>query len=237
MIQIAIYGCCGRMGQRIMELADADPEVCVIAALEKRKHPQLGAKIGSIVISDDLHLIKDADVVIDFSWSSATMELLDVAVEYKKALVIGTTGMQTEQVERIKTAASEISIVFAPNMSIGVNILFRIVKEAAKKLTSYNIKIKEAHHIHKKDAPSGTAKKIAQIIKDQTAKEVKDIASIRKDEIIGDHEITFESDVDTIILSHSAKTRDIFAKGALEAAKWVVKQSAGMFSMQDVIGK
>ena len=122
-------------------------------------------------------------------------------------------------------------------MSVGVNLLFSMVQEAAATLKGYKVRIKEAHHVHKKDAPSGTAKKIAEVITGQTKETVKDIEAIREGEIIGDHEVTFECDLDTVVLSHSAKTRDIFAQGAVNAAKWLFNKPAGLYSMKDVLEK
>ncbi len=236
MIKLAINGCCGKMGKRIMELAVAGSDYEVVTGLEKTGHPALHTDVKGVTIRDDFNLIKNADVVIDFTGPQASMDLLEVALKHKKALVIGTTGLTHEETQRIKEAGTLIPIVFSPNMSVGVNILFRLVKEAAAKLKEYHISITEAHHVHKKDAPSGTARKLAQIIQDQANRQIEDIEAIREGEIIGDHKVKFESELDTIVLSHSAKTRDIFAKGALEAAKWVAaKQVPGLYSMQDVL--
>ena len=165
------------------------------------------------------------------------MEHLDAAVRQKKAIIIGTTGFSEDQLNRIKEAANRIPVVLSPNMSIGVNLLFRLVKEAAGKLSKdYKVTMVEAHHIYKKDAPSGTAKKLAQIVKEASRREVEDIRSIREGEIVGDHKVTFESPYDIIELSHSAKTRDIFAKGAIAAAKFIAGKKAKLYDMQDVLG-
>ncbi|MBU4305974.1 MAG: 4-hydroxy-tetrahydrodipicolinate reductase [Candidatus Omnitrophica bacterium] len=236
MIGLAVNGCCGRMGSRIMALAQADKEFRIVAGLEMKAHPRLGTVVNGIKVSDDLSAIEKADVIIDFTAVQATMNMLGAALKYKKALVIGTTGLNEQEIAAIERASRDIPILFSPNMSVGVNLLFKLVNEAAAKLKGYKVRIKEAHHIHKKDAPSGTAKKIAQIIESETGSCVDDIESVREGEIIGDHEVTFESDVDTVVLRHSAKTRDIFAKGSLQAAKWVAGRACGLFTMQDVIG-
>ncbi|MDD5746846.1 MAG: 4-hydroxy-tetrahydrodipicolinate reductase [Candidatus Omnitrophica bacterium] len=236
MIALAVNGCRGKMGKRLIALAAADPELSLVSALEQKGHPELNLPVGNTVVSDDLGGIEKAEVVIDFTSPQASMDMLEAAVRYKKALVIGTTGLSAEQIARINTAAKVIPIVYSPNMSVGVNLLFRLVKEAAEKLKDYRVCITEAHHIHKKDAPSGTAKKLAEIIENQTGVPVNDIRAIREGEIVGDHEIRFESDVDTLVLSHSAVTRDIFTRGALQAAKWVARKPAGIFTMQDVLG-
>ncbi|MFH1093142.1 MAG: 4-hydroxy-tetrahydrodipicolinate reductase [Candidatus Omnitrophota bacterium] len=237
MINIAVIGCCGKMGKRIIALAKNDRELKLRAALEREGHPELGSIIEGVRISDNINCIKNADVVIDFTPIPQKRELLDAVVRFKKYLVIGTTGLNPAQVQEIEKTAAYAAILYSPNMSVGVNLLFNLIKEAAAKLKNYNVRIKEAHHIHKKDSPSGTAKKIAEIITDKTQKKVTDIEAIREGEIIGDHEVTFESSLDTIVLKHSAKTRDIFAQGALDAAIWLYGKPAGLYSMQDVLGK
>lgn len=236
MVKIAISGCAGKMGSRILSLSSEDKDLEAVVGIEQKLNPQVGAKIGTLKVSDNPNDIKVADVLIEFTSPEATVEHLDFAVRHKKALVIGTTGLTNEQIDRIKEASKKIPVVFSPNMSIGVNLLFRLVKEAAEKLSGdYKVNIVEAHHVHKKDAPSGTAKKLAQIIKDASGREVSDIKSIREGEIVGDHKVTFESPVDTIEISHSAKTRDIFAQGALTAAKFIAGKKPGLYDMQDVL--
>ena len=151
-------------------------------------------------------------------------------------MVIGTTGLDKKAKDKISEVAKVIPIVFSPNMSIGVNILFRLLKIAAGTLKNYQAGIQEVHHVHKKDAPSGTAKRIAEIINEQGFNiKIEDIKADRYDEIIGDHKVVFESEVDKLELSHSAKTRDIFAQGALLAAGWIVGKSLGLYSMDDVL--
>lgn len=238
MVKLAVSGCCGKMGSRIINLALKDKDLKLVVALERKGHPEMGNSIGEVNITDNPEGIKDADVLVEFTNPQTTLEHLEVALRYKRAIVVGTTGITPEQKSRIKEASGKIPIVFSPNMSIGVNILFRLVKEAAEKLKDYHIGLLEAHHIHKKDAPSGTAKRLAEIINETADKRIedKDINSIRKDEIIGDHEVSFNSPLDTIKLTHSAKTRDIFAQGALRAAKWVIGKNCGLYSMQEVLG-
>lgn len=237
MIKIIVNGSCGKMGKRIMSLAAADPKIKIVGALEQNAHPELGKKLEGVAITDDLACIQKADVVLDFTIAAATIKLLEAAKRYKKALVIGTTGLSQDEIDTIGKAAKIIPVLFSPNMSKGVNLLFRQVGDLARSLKGYRIRIKETHHIHKKDAPSGTAKKIAQIIEESSGVKVKDIQSIREGEIIGDHEVAFESDFDVITLSHSAKNRDILAQGAIDAAKWLKGQPAGLYNMQDVLGK
>jgi 4-hydroxy-tetrahydrodipicolinate reductase len=236
MIKIGVSGARGRMGQRIIALAKEDKDLEVVFGLERTGHPEVGKTIDGIKIVDDLEELNNCDCLIDFSSSSATIEHLSALVKFGKCAVIGTTGLDQDQQEKIKEASTKIPVVFSPNMSVGVNLLFRMLKEAATTLGGYKVEIEEAHHIHKKDAPSGTAKRIAQVI-NEGGFDVKteDIKSIREDEIIGDHKIVFESSVDKIELFHSAKTRDIFAQGSLVAAKWVANRESGLYSMDDVL--
>ena len=193
--------------------------------------------MADIKIEDNPEIIRDADVVIEFTSPSATLEHLAWVDKFKKAIVIGTTGLDSQQVQKLKKTAQHIPIAFSPNMSLGVNLTFKLVKQAAQTLgQDYKVDIVEAHHIHKKDAPSGTAKRLAQLIKETSGRENVDIDSIREGEIVGDHEVRFGGPEDTLIIKHSAKTRDIFAQGALTAAKFIVQQAPGLYDMQDVIG-
>lgn len=236
MIKIVVSGALGKMGQRIIALAGADGGFTLVGAIEREDHPGLGEKISGIEVSADPACIALCDCVIEFTSSSATIAHLDLALTQKKAIVIGTTGLNETEAVHIKKAAEQIPVVYAPNMSVGVNLLFRILSEAAKTLKNYSVHITEAHHIHKKDAPSGTAKKIAQVINGQGfAVKAEDIEAIREDEIVGDHKVVFESAVDRIELFHHAKTRDIFAQGALVAAKWLGGKPAGLYSMEDIL--
>ncbi len=237
MIKLAVSGCLGRMGQRITSLALEDKTFKIVSLLENKDHPNISQSFLNIPVSTDSSTLKGAQVLIEFTTPQATLEHLEVCRKYKVKMVIGTTGFSSDQIQKIKKASKTLPIVFSSNMSVGVNILFKLAKEAAAKFgPDYQIKIIEAHHVHKKDAPSGTAKTIAEIIDQSSGRKVSDIQSIREGEIIGDHQIIFESGVDTLTLSHHAKTRDIFAKGSLIAAKILAKNKKGLFSMQDVLG-
>ena len=237
MIKVAVCGCAGKMGERIACLASEEDGIKVVLGLEAKGHTSIGTRLGGGKVSDRLDGVKAADVLIDFTTPDATMEHLAGAVKYKKAMVIGTTGFSEGQIAKIRAAAKKIPVVLSPNMSLGVNLLFRLVREAAGKLSKdYCVTMVEAHHIHKKDAPSGTAKRLAQIVREASARDVGEIKSIREGEIVGDHKVTFESPYDVIELSHSAKTRDIFAKGAIAAAKFIAGKKAKLYDMQDVLG-
>ena len=236
MIKIGVSGARGKMGQRIIALAEENKQLQVIFGLEQSGHIDIGKAIDGIKITDQHDIIETCDCLIDFSLASAVTDNLKSALKFNKAMVIGITGLSPEIDREVAKAAESIAIVFSPNMSVGVNLLFKLLEEAAKTLKGYEVAISESHHIHKKDSPSGTAKKIVEIINREGFKiEDAEINARRQGDVVGDHKIAFESEVDTIELTHSAKTRDIFAQGALRAAAWVVGRPAGLYSMQDVL--
>ena len=237
MVRLAISGACGKMGSRIIALAKLSGDFKIAVCLERKGHPDIGKELENVKITDDPNRITDADVMIEFTSPEATIEHVEYAFRYRKPIVIGTTGLSEEQKRQIREFSKKIPVVFSPNMSIGVNLFFKLVQEAASKLKGYAVNMSEAHHVHKKDAPSGTAKRLAEIVKEHSGTEVKNIKSIREGEIVGDHEVVFEGDFDTIKLSHSAKTRDIFVQGALEAARWLVNKKSGLYDLQDVLTK
>jgi 4-hydroxy-tetrahydrodipicolinate reductase len=222
MIKICVSGSEGKMGSRIIDLAKEDPELEVAAGFDLNGDAELGITAG--------------ECLIDFTTPAATMVHLALCEKLKKPIVIGTTGLSEEEKARIKEASSHIPVVVSPNMSVGVNLLFRLIAEASKVLgEEYEVNIVEAHHTEKKDAPSGTAKEIAKIIKEVRGDVEIPIDSVREGEIVGEHTVTFESDVDLLEITHSAKTRDIFAKGALKAAKFAAGKKSGLFTMKDVL--
>jgi 4-hydroxy-tetrahydrodipicolinate reductase len=237
MIKLAICGCLGRMGQRITTFAKQDSIFILQTLLEHPNHPQIGQSNDGIIIQSDINQIKNCDVLIDFTSPSSTMENVTFCKQFGVKLVIGTTGLTGAEVEILKETAQTIPIVYSSNMSIGVNILFTLAKQLSSAAPeNYTVKIIEAHHVHKKDAPSGTAKTLATIIENNSNRAVSNIESIRQGEIIGDHKVIFESAEDVIVIEHHAKTRDIFAKGALVAAQFVQNKSKGFYSMHDVLG-
>ncbi|MDO8489264.1 MAG: 4-hydroxy-tetrahydrodipicolinate reductase [Candidatus Omnitrophota bacterium] len=235
MIKIGIAGACGKMGRRIFELAGFDKGLEVTFLLEKKGTPLIGKDMGKLKVSsnpDGLFLI---DVLIDFTLPEATDEHLDYAARYKKALVLGTTGLTDTQINKVEEVSKVVPVVFSPNMSIGVNVLFSVLPEIAKRLgPDYSVEIVEAHHKAKKDAPSGTAKKLAEVITQVTKKDIP-MHSIRLGDIFGDHTIVFCGNSERIEIKHQAHSRDLFAVGALKAAKWIIDKPAGLYSMQDVL--
>ncbi len=256
MVNIIICGAAGKMGDRILNIVLQDKELNLAGAVESRKHPMLGKKIGPVTITDDLDsIIKSTDVIIDFTCPVATIEHLKAAAYAGKAMVIGTTGFDHAQLISLKKIASQIPCVFSPNMSIGINVLFKIVHEVAGILSDYDIEIIEAHHNQKKDAPSGTAAKIAEIIaavlgrdidkvgvagrKGMVGKRKKEeigIHAVRAGDIVGEHTIIYAGHGERIELIHRAHSRDTFARGAVKAARWVVSKPKGLYSMHDVLG-
>lgn len=229
MIKLVVSGACGKMGKRIVALASKDNAFKLVGLIEEKTHTE---------VNTNPKVIKDGDVLIEFTTPLASVEHLSIAEINKKAMVIGTTGLDAQQLRRIKEASKSIPIVFSSNMSLGVNLVFRLVKQAAERLgKDYKVNITEAHHVHKRDVPSGTAKRLVELVKQSPGHKSEDIkiVSVREGEIVGDHQICFEGHQDVVIIKHSAKTRDIFAQGALEAAKFVIRQKPGLYDMQDVI--
>jgi len=235
MIKLGIAGVCGRMGRRIFELASQDRDFEIMLALEKKGTPMIGRELGKLKISsspDGLFLV---DVIVDFTTPEATQDNLDYVARYKKALVLGTTGLNDMQLKKVEEVSKVVPIVFSPNMSVGVNVLFALLPQIAKRLgPDYSIEIVEAHHKAKKDAPSGTAKKFGQILVDIIQKEIP-IHAIRLGDIVGDHTIIFCGNSERIEIKHQAHSRDLFALGALKAAKWIMGKPAGLYSVQDIL--
>jgi len=234
-IKLGIAGACGRMGRRIFELASQDKEFEVALALEKKGTPAIGRDIGKLKISSNQDGVFLVDVFIDFTTADAVEANLDYAAKYKKALVLGTTGLTDGQANKVFEVSRVVPVVFSPNFSIGVNTLFAILPEIAVRLgPDYGIEIVEAHHKAKKDSPSGTAKKLAQVLNEAVKKDIP-THSIRLGDIIGDHTVIFCGNSERIEIKHQAHSRDLFCLGALKAAKWVFGKPAGLYSMQDVL--
>jgi len=235
MIKLGITGACGRMGRRIYELAGLDKDIEVALALEMKGTPLIGKDLGRIKVSSNLDGLFLVDVLVDFTLPEAVDMHLDYVAKYKKALVLGTTGLNDAQKNKVEEIARIVPVVFTPNMSVGVNVLFSILPEIAQKLgPDYSVEIVEAHHKAKKDAPSGTAKKLAEVISQVTKKNVP-IHSIRLGDIFGDHEVVFCGNSERIQIKHQAHSRDLFVVGALKAVKWIFGKPAGLYSMQDVL--
>ncbi len=235
MIKLGIAGACGKMGRRIYELAALDKELEVGLALEKKGTPLIGKELGRLKVSSNPDGLFLVDVLVDFTLPEAVNEHLEYVAKYKKALVLGTTGLTDAQVDKVNEVSMVVPVVYSPNMSIGVNVLFSILPEIAKKLgPDYSVEIIEAHHKAKKDAPSGTAKKLAEVIRNVTKRDFP-IHSVRLGDIFGDHTVVFCGNSERIEVKHQAHSRDLFAVGALKAVKWIVGKPAGLYTMQDVL--
>ncbi len=265
MIRAAVAGIAGRMGSRIAQLIRETEGIELSGGFEQSGHPAVGRDIAeciggaqtSLAVSGSvMDVLGNADVIIDFTSASASCAHLEAAASARKPMVIGSTGFSAEQVQKAKELTRSIPCVLAPNMSMGVNVLFKIVADVAKMLgDGFDIEIVEAHHRFKKDAPSGTALKLAQVaaqalerdldqvgvyarhglIGERTQKEIG-IQTVRAGDIVGEHTVTFGGMGERIELTHRAHSRDNFARGALRAAAWVVSQPPGLYDMQNVLG-
>ncbi len=221
-VRVLLIGAAGRMGQTVLNLAQNDSEI------EIAEQCDLGDSIEPAM--------KNCDVAIDFSQANSIDEICRAALKYGKPLVVGTTGHSEHQRKTIETTAHSVPIVLASNFSVGVNVLFWLTQKAAELLGSdFNPEIVETHHKMKKDAPSGTAKMLAEILKAVRSSEIP-IQSIREGDVVGEHTIIFRGPGERLELTHRAANRGIFAAGALRAAKWIINKPPGLYSMQDVLG-
>ncbi|HLF18487.1 MAG TPA: 4-hydroxy-tetrahydrodipicolinate reductase [Candidatus Omnitrophota bacterium] len=240
MVKLAISGAQGRMGQTIANLAAKDKTNFQLAALlEHKNHPKANEKVVGISVSTDNNAIKGCDCLIEFTLPEATIANLEACLRHRVKMVIGTTGLNEQQEKIIGDASRKIPIVYASNMSIGVNTLFKLIEISGKSLQGLtDIYIGETHHIHKKDKPSGTAKTMKKIAEATSRREVRfDEKNVKREgEVVGYHEITFETEFDTLKITHNAKDRSMFALGALQAAKFLKDKKSGLFNMQDVLG-
>lgn len=265
MTRIIVTGAIGRMGGRIIALSKEYPDVRLAGALEKKGCDGIGRDIGALLgmgelgvrLSDSLdNIIEAGDVVIDFTAPAATVENVKIAAEKGKAIVIGTTGLSGNESETIRQMSGKIPIVLAPNMSVGVNLLLKVLGDVARVLgDDYDIEIIEAHHRLKKDAPSGTALKMAQVIAEAVQRNLDEVAvyarkgmigqrtkneigiqTVRAGDIVGEHTVLFGGLGERIEITHKVSSRDTFARGALKAALWIADRKPGFYDMQDVLG-
>ncbi len=265
MIRIAVAGAAGRMGSRITALSKEYEEIQLTAAFERKGHQAAGKDIGPIVgigetgvkLADSLESVIDsADVIVSFTTVSASTEHLRLAASKGKAVVIGTTGFTKDDMKVVTGLTERIPCVMASNMSTGVNLLLKVLHDVARVLgEGYDVEIIEAHHRMKKDAPSGTALKMAQVIADALQRNLDEVAvyarkgiigertpkeigiqTVRAGDIVGEHTVIFGGLGERIEITHKASSRDTFARGALRAAQWVYGKPAGLYDMQDVLG-
>jgi 4-hydroxy-tetrahydrodipicolinate reductase len=221
-VRVLLIGAAGRMGKTVLDRAQRDREIEIAARCD------LGDSIEPAM--------KNCDVAVDFSHADSIDEICRAALEHGKSLVIGTTGHSQQQRKTIEETAHLVPIVLASNFSVGVNVLFWLTHRAAELLGSdFNAQIVETHHKMKKDAPSGTAKTLAEILKVVRNSEIP-IQSIREGDVVGEHTVILGGPGERLELTHRAASREIFALGALRAAKWIVHKPPGLYSMQDVLG-
>ncbi len=263
--KVIVAGAAGRMGGRIIQAILDSDELELGGAFERPGHPEIGRDCGLAAGLGELTLplraslgevIGSGEVVIDFTHPDATLMNLEQAAAAGKAMVIGTTGLSPDQIERVRELAAGARVVMAPNMSIGVNLLFKLVGDVARTLgKGYDIEIVEAHHRLKKDAPSGTALRLAEVVAEATGRTLaadavygregqvgqrpeNEIAvlAVRAGDIVGEHTVMFGGIGERVEITHRAHSRDTFARGAVRAAAWLAGQPNGLYDMQDVLG-
>jgi len=265
MIRIAVAGAAGRMGRAILEACQQADGVMPMVALEHPGSSVIGADAGELagigrlgfeVQSSLASVMGSFDVLIDFTRPEATMTHVEQCRHAGRGMVIGTTGFSDEQRREIEAAAQDIAIVMAPNMSVGVNLCFRLLDLAARALgDDYDVEVIEAHHRHKVDAPSGTALRMGEVVAHALGRELAECAvygregvtgerdgrtigfeTIRAGDIVGDHTVLFAGAGERIEITHKASSRMTFASGAVRAAAWITQHDSGLFDMQDVLG-
>ena len=227
-LSIIVCGAKGRVGLKIIEHIGKNPEFSLFGAVDTGSGENITAP------NKFPDLIREADVAIDFTEPGASLEFAEICAKARKPIVIGTTGFKKEQLDKLKAYANETAVFLSPNMSPAVNLTFAVSRLIAKKLKDFDISILEAHHIMKKDAPSGTALRYKEYIKEVSDKNI-DMASIRAGGIIGEHTVLFAGADERIELIHRAQSRDIFALGALKAAKWTAGQKPGFYDFFDML--
>jgi 4-hydroxy-tetrahydrodipicolinate reductase len=265
MIKAVVTGAAGRMGSRIINVLSSSEGIALSGALEKKGQALLGQDAGGpagvpatgIKVADDLaETLKGGDVLIDFTFPEASLENLKACAAHGKAAVIGSTGFTKEQLAEVQKLVQKIPCVLSPNMSVGVNVCFKVLADLAKILgPDFDAEIVEWHHRLKKDAPSGTAVRMGEVVAAALGRNYREVAkyhregitgartteeigmqTVRGGDIVGEHTVYFIGMGERIELTHRAHTRDMFARGAVRAAKWVVGKKPGLYDMQDVLG-
>lgn len=265
-MKIAILGAAGRMGQNLLRCASKLEGCTIVAAIERSDHPAIGSRVKEIsgIRSDNLSDAlcytsvwpEQAEVVIDFTFHASVVDNLEDAVANGQAYVLGTTGLTEEEKQTVHASAQKIPIVWAPNMSLGVNLLLELVRRSAAILgPDYDAEIVEIHHRLKKDAPSGTALGLAEAVAEGRRVQLKDVAcygregitgerprgeigihALRGGSVVGDHTVMFIADEERVEITHKANTREAFASGALRAALWLADRKPGLYNMRHVLG-
>jgi 4-hydroxy-tetrahydrodipicolinate reductase len=265
MVKAIVTGVAGRMGGRIVHMMEAAPGIQLVGAVESPGHVAVGKDVGEVVglppqvvkVVDSLaQVLSKGEVVIEFTHPEPSLAHLRAIADVGKAMVLGTTGFSPPQIAEIQALASRAHLVFAPNMSVGVNLMFKVVADVARVLgDGYDVEIVEAHHRLKKDAPSGTAIKLGQVIAHALGRELEKVGvyarhgiigqrtdaeigiqTVRAGDIVGEHTVLFAGMGERLEIIHRAHSRDNFAKGAVRAAQLVVSQPPACYDMQDVLG-
>ncbi len=265
MLRIAITGAAGRMGKTLIEACQQAQDCQLGAAIERPGISLIGADAGELsgvgklniqLVDDITNVLNDFDVLIDFTSIESTLHNLQICKDNKKHIVIGTTGFSDEQKALIQAAAEETAVVFAPNMSVGVNLCLKLLQMAASVLNEdYDIEVIEAHHRHKVDAPSGTALRMGEVVAETLGRDLKScavygreghtgardaqtigFATVRAGDVVGDHTVMFATEGERVEITHKASSRMTFAKGAIRAARWLKGKDKGLYDMQDVLG-
>ena len=264
MIKVAITGAAGRMGRSLLEACANTDGLEIGAAIVRKGNSLAGSNAGDLIsqsqikvklVDDISSVLNDFDVLIDFTSPEATLENLNICQEANKQMIIGTTGFDEAQKQQLKDAANKIAICFAPNMSVGVNLCLKLLETAAKIMgDDVDIEIIEAHHRHKKDAPSGTALRMGEVIADALGRDLSECAvygregitgerdrrtigfeTIRAGDIVGEHTVMFAGIGERVEITHKASSRMTFANGSMRAALWLNNKQTGLFDMQDVL--
>lgn len=263
-LRIAIVGASGRMGRMLIEAVTNAADCTLSAAMDRAGSPSIGQDAAAflgvqsgVLISDDVRAgLAQSDVLIDFTRPEATLEHLALCQELGVKLVIGTTGFSDDEKARIRDASKQVGIVMAPNMSVGVNVVLKLLQQAARSFShGYDIEIVETHHRHKVDAPSGTALKMGEVIADELGRDLKScavygregvtgerdpstigFATVRGGDVVGDHTVLFAGIGERIEITHKSSSRMSYASGSLRAARFIAPRKSGLFDMQDVLG-
>jgi 4-hydroxy-tetrahydrodipicolinate reductase len=264
-VELVVAGAAGRMGGRIIALARDAADLCVMGAFERPGHPAIGQDAGEVagggrlgvpIAADPEPLFATGRVLVEFTAPEPTLEHLRLAAARGAGAVVGTTGLQADQVDEIRRLAGRVPIMFSPNMSVGVNLALRVLVTMAKALgDAYDVEITEIHHRMKKDAPSGTAAKMAEVIAEALGRRIDDagvygrhglvgerttkeigVHALRGGDVVGEHTVVFSTVGERLELTHRAHSRDTFAQGALRAARFVAAARPGLYSMNDVLG-
>jgi 4-hydroxy-tetrahydrodipicolinate reductase len=265
MIRAIVTGAAGRMGGRVLALVKEASDFQIVGATERSGHSAIGRDVGEVAgigtvgvkVADNLAgIIAGADVVIDFTAPEASLDHLRAASKAGVAIVVGTTGLTKEHLAEARRLAAHMACVISPNMSVGVNVLFRVLREVARTLgDDYDVEIVEAHHHFKKDAPSGTALRMAQVVAEALGRDLEQVGvygrkgmvgerpkaeigihTVRAGDIVGEHTVLFGGMGERIEIGHRAHSRDNFARGALRAARFVAQAPKGLYDMADVLG-